>query len=176
MKKSQPKESTLEGQSALQDMIESSAEEYVATNGKKYAVGPIFTPTEDLVDRIYVNYQKKKKDVPNNDGKGLLDDISLNTDTRKYFAQIVAAILLNGHYFAQKLFHGIYWRYIYKFSHLSAIDYLNIVALYKKKEMMQWYNMTMALSIQSVALWTEMTKKEAEEYRTELRSVAEQRS
>ena len=175
MKKSQPKESTLEGQEALQDLVENQAEEYIATNGKRYIVSPIYVYTEDKIDRIYVNYAKKKK-MSLSENSDVVTEGEMNTETRKYFAKVAAAILLNGHYFLLKFFHWIYWRYLYKHSNLNGYDYLQLISLYKKKEMIQWYSLTMALSMQSVGLWTEMTKKEAEEYRAELKSVVEQRS
>ncbi|MCM1443603.1 MAG: hypothetical protein NC083_08765 [Muribaculum sp.] len=165
-----PKQAKIEEQQTLMDVINDNFQVLTLSSGRKVKIGWIRPDTQDKLDTLFVNYEMFKKSLSNQDN---LTVTSQNKTTRKYYAQTIAAIIINN-YFGLKLFWGIKWRIIYHFWHLNGDDYNKIILEAKKKATEQQYYLGMALLMTMSSTWTMMTKKEAEAYRQELELVGKQ--
>lgn len=167
------RESTSEARQEQMELINGTKTELILSTGKKVKIGWTLPDTQDKIDTIIVDYESFKKSIKDKE-----DDKSLNkanSETRKFYSKVVAAILINN-FFGIKLFWWLKWRMIHHFWGLSGQDYLSIIAECKKKAQEGEYQLAMALAMDMTTLWTTMTKKEAEEYRQELELVREHQS
>ena len=164
-----PKQADIESREAQQAMINREETELELSNGKKVKIGWIYAPTSDKIDDVILEHDKIAKALEN----GSIDLPKANKKTRQHFAKLTAAILLN-----DKLkiffFWWLKWRIIYYRWHITGDDYMNILAEAKKKAGEHQYLVAMAFSMTMADTWTMMTKKEAEAFLQELRSVKEQ--
>lgn len=91
-----------------------------------------------------------------------------------YFAFKEAALIILNHDLKIRLFYGLFWRWLaYRFDETQM---LGIVAEGKKKLPLMAHYAVMAYSTDMRTDEMKMTKKEAEQYRAELLSVAKQPS
>ena len=171
------KEAKLQDKEALTSLVENESSEVTLHNGRKVNVGYLLGVTQDKIDSLTIKYETFKDSLrPKDGGEYTPEDLNRgNTYTRQFFAQCVAAILLNS-YWGIKLFWWLKWRWIYKYSGWSGDDYLLIITEAKKKAQEQQYSLAMVFLMDMTTTWTTMTKKEAEEYRQELQLAREAQS
>lgn len=146
-------------------------------SGKQVNVGYIIGETQDKLDSIILDYENQKQFLkpinPEEVEKGgkprydlkILN--RLNKVTRQFYAQMIAAILINS-YWGLKLRWNYTWRKFYRQGTFTGEDYLAIAHEAKKKAQEQYYSMAMVFLMDMTTTWTTMTKKEAEEYHQEL--------
>ena len=168
------KEATLQDKEKLVDLVGNDKSEIVIHNGKKLSIGWILGITQDKIDHIIVDYESFKKSIKPKDGEQYDDNdlINGNKTTRRFYAKIAAAILLNS-YWKIKLLWWLKWRIIYYLQHWTGQDFLNVIIEAKKKAQEPTFSLVMALMMDMTTTWTTMTKKEAEEYRQELQLARE---
>ena len=164
-----PKQSNLEAQTELENVLHDKSEEVVLSSGRKIKIGWIRPDTQDKIDELYVEYEQQKKLVKDDDPVSVARG---NAHTRKFYAKTTAAFIINS-YFGLKLRWWLKWRIIYHFWHVNGDDYLKIVSTAKKKATEQSYYLAMAFLMTMPEVWTMMTKKEAEAFRQELESAKE---
>lgn len=171
------KQSTPEAQEELVDLINENKTTITLSNGKKVRVGYIIGETQDYLNKLIVKYEKTKQQLQNNENKYGKEETEqqLNALTRRFFAKCTAAILLNN-IFLLKLFFHIKWRLLYYFANFTGDDYLNIIAIAKKKAQEPQFMMAMTLLMDMTTIWTTMSRKEAEQYRQELLLAKEAQS
>ncbi len=172
-----PKQATTEVQKELTDIINDNPTKIVLDNGKTIQLGWLRPDTQDKLNDLVTNYEVFKKSITPQDGEKA-DPKALNKGnraTRRFYAQSVAAMLLNN-YWGLRLFWWIKWRWLYYFSDWNAKDYLKVITESKKKAQEPEYFLAMALLMDMTTMTTIMTKKEAEEYRQELELVKEHQS
>lgn len=167
-----PKQADIEAQKTLMDVINDKKNTITLSSGKHIRIGWIRPDTQDKIDSLFVEYEKMKKSINKDDPNEIMKG---NTETRRFYAKTVAAILINN-FIGLKLFWWIKWRIIYHFWELNGTDYQNIILEAKKKATEQQYFLAMALLMTMTDTWTMMTKKEAEAYRQELESASRLRS
>ena len=164
-----PKQANVDSRQELQNLINCEKSELVLSTGRVVNIPSIHADAQDKIDDIILHHDiiaKKVKD-------GSMSEIEGNKHTRRYFAKVTAAALLDG-YFKIKLFWWIKWRIIHKFWKLNGEDYLRIISEVKKKGHQQEYYLAMALAMTMSDTCTLMTTKEAEVFQRELNSVKEQ--
>lgn len=161
-----PKQADINSREELQDLANDSKTMLTLSNGRRIKIGSIYFDAQNKIDDIIVEHDKISKLV----NGGQLSEQEGNVETRKYFAKITAAVLLNG-YFSIKLWWWLKWRIIYRHWNLNGEDYLKIISEAKKKEHQQEYYLAMALAMTMNDTCTMMTKKEAEVFQRELNSA-----
>lgn len=174
-----PKQADIETKAELAGIVSDKEDTITLHDGRKVTIGWLRPDVQDKIDDIITSYEKKKKDLGMTDKDKQLSEGELangNKVTRQFYAQAVAAILLNGHYFRLKWFWGIKWRLLYHFGKMDMEDYLLIITCAKKKAQPQESYLAMASLMDMTTMWTMMTKKEAEAYRQELELVREHQS
>lgn len=166
---SNKKEADHNAQETLQELLNDKPTKLTLSTGKKVRIKWLCPDALDKIDDIIVEHDNVAKKVDS----GEYDISKGNSITRKYYAKIAAAVLLNN-YFGIKLFWGIKWRIIHHFWHLNGNDYMMIIAESKKKATEQQYYLAMAYSMTMSDIWMTMTKKEAQAFHRELKSASEQ--
>lgn len=164
-----PKQATVDTRQELQDVINSQKTQLTLSTGRVVYIPSIHSDAQDKIDDIILHHDIISKKVQN----GTLSELEGNKHTRRYFAKVTAAALLDG-YFKIKLFWWIKWRIIHKFWKLNGEDYLRIISEVKKKGHQQEYYLAMALAMTMNDTCTMMTRKEAEVFQRELNLVKEQ--
>lgn len=164
-----PKQATVEARQELQDIINTQKTQLTLSTGRVVNIPSIHFDAQNKIDDIILHHDIISKKVKNGD----LSEIEGNIHTRRYFAKVTAAALLDGH-FKIKLFWWIKWRIIYNFWKLNGEDYLRIISEVKKKGHQQEYYLAMALAMTMNDTCTMMTMKEAEVFQQELNSVKSQ--
>lgn len=159
-----PKQATIDAQKELMDVMTGEVKDIILSSGRKVRINWLRPDTQTKIDELFVKYESYKKTINKNDNSSIQKG---NVETRKFYAQTVAAILINN-YFGLKLFWWMKWRVIYHFWQLNGADYSMIITEAKKKATEQQYYLAMALLMTMTNTWTMMTKKEAEAYRQEL--------
>lgn len=161
-----PKQADIKSREELQELANNSQTTLTLSNGRKIKIGSIYFDAQNKIDDIIVEHDNTAQLVK----EGKLSEQEGNIETRKYFAKITAAVLLNG-YFSIRLWWWIKWRIIYRHWNLSGEDYLIIISEAKKKGHQQEYYLAMALAMTMNDTCTTMTKKEAEVFLHELNSA-----
>lgn len=161
-----PKQADVVAREELQQLANNSKTILTLSSGRRIKIGHIYFDAQNKIDDIIVEHDKISKLVK----EGKLSEQEGNIETRKYFAKITAAVLLNG-YFSINLWWWLKWRIIYHHWNLSGGDYLNIISEVKKKGHPQEYYLAMALAMTMNDTCTTMTRKEAEVFLQELNSA-----
>lgn len=161
-----PKQADVSTREELQQLAKNSKTTLTLSSGRKIKIGYICFDAQNKIDDIIVEHDKISKLVK----EGKLSEQEGNIETRKYFAKITAAVLLNS-YFSINLLWWLKWRIIYHHWDLSGEDCLNIISEAKKKGHPQEYYLAMALAMTMNDTCTMMTKKEAEVFLQELNSA-----
>ncbi len=174
---SAPKQATTEVKKELTDIINDNPTKIILDNGKIVKLGWLRPDTQDKLNDLITGYEMFKKSIAPKDGETMNPkDLNRgNRATRRFYAQSVAAMLLNN-YWELRLFWWAKWRWLYYFSDWNANDYIKVIVESKKKAQEQEYFLAMALLMDMTTMTTMMTKKEAEEYRQELELVKEHQS
>ena len=173
------REAKQQDKEVLMELTNNVSTKVTLHNGKTVNVGWILPITQDKLDGLIVEYEAFKnslKPISHEEGQEpVYSDRDINRGnkrTRQFYAQCVAAILLNS-YWGLKFRWWLKWRLLYNFGKFNGSDYLSIITEAKKKAQEQQYSLAMLLLMDMTTTWTTMTKKEAEEYRHELELAKE---
>ena len=177
------KEATLDAKKEQVDLLANQSEEVELSNGKKVRIGWLLGVTQDKIDKLIVDYECYKKSLKKVTVVDSKEEVTYeetdiargNKKTRQFYTKAVAAILINN-YIGLKLYWWLKWRLLYYFSKWNGQDFINVIAIAKKKAMEGEYRLAMVFLMDMTTTWTTMTKTEAEEYRHELELVKEAQS
>lgn len=170
--KNTAKQSDLQSQEEQLNIVQDKKTVLRLSSGRRIRIGWIRPDTQDKIDELFVEYERMKKGVDENDPKSVANG---NAETRRFYSKTAAAILMNN-YWGLKLLWWLKWRLIHHFWKMNGDDYLMIVSEAKKKAAEQSYYLAMAFLMTMPEVWTIMTKKEAGVFRRELESERERQS
>ena len=121
--------------------------------------------TIECLTRLWVEKENVMKITPKDNLKSLC--------VEPYFAVKEALLFVLNDYWKIRLLYPLLWRIWAKWIGYTEEQMTPIIQMGKKKVplMAHWTNMVYSVDMRSD--WMEMTKKEAEQYRAELQSVAE---
>lgn len=123
------------------------------------------------IERLTALWQESEEEIPE-DGADTLKSMCRDP----YFNHKQAALLVLNGWFRIHLFYGLLWRWWAYVRGYEEYQLTDILREGKKKIPLHPYWTNMVLTVDMRADWTGMTKKEAEQYRAELMSAAEQLS
>ena len=169
------KQASVDVQEELNDLTNGRYESVLVSTGRRVKVYPSLPSNEDKIDDVFTKYNARKAKKKEKMLSDPFEMKAMNSETRKYFAKLCAAMIIHG-YFNMKFNFWWKWRWIYRHSGWTAMDYMLIISVFKKKRMEEAYYWVMGLSVEMTQMWTTMTMKEAEQYLRELKSAREQRS